>query len=213
MDVAAQHVLLFGDQADAPLPMIRRIAEKSSHSKNLESFLQSAIDNVQLEVSRLTPAERDTIEPFHSLQGLTNALKRNSDRHGIAQMVSVFIARIGELILHAESDPAVLDGSTPLLSLGICGGLLPAAAVAVATNIHELVEVASYLARVNCRVAVAISRRSMEIESGTGSWAFSVLGKVVAQLPDILKDFHREQVRSGHVEDNLSGEHYVDFTF
>lgn len=99
MDVPAQHVLLFGDQADAPVPMIRRIAEKSRHSKNLESFLQSAIDNVQLEVSRLTPAERATIGPFHSLQGLTNALNGNSDRHGIAQMVSVFIARIGELIL------------------------------------------------------------------------------------------------------------------
>lgn len=194
MDIAAQHVFLFGDQADAPLPMIRRVAEKARHSKNLQSFLQSAIDNVQLEVSRLTPAERDTIGPFHSLQGLTNALKEKSDRHGIAQMVSVFIARIGELILHAENDPALLDSSTPLLSLGICGGLLPAAAVAVATNIHELIEVASYLARVNCRVAVAISRRSLGIESGTGSWAFSVLGKdIVAQLPDILKQFHREQ--------------------
>lgn len=101
------------------------------------------------------------------------------------------------ILRHAENDPALLDSSTPLLSLGICGGLLPAAAVAVATNIHELIEVASYLARVNCRVAVAISRRSLEIESGTGSWAFSVLGKdIVAQLPDILKDFHREQVRS-----------------
>jgi hypothetical protein len=53
----------------------------------------------------------------------------------------------------------------------------------------------------------------MEIESGTGSWAFSVLGRVVAQLPDILKDFHREQVRSEHVEDNLGCEHYVEFTF
>ena len=99
MDIAAHHVFLFGDQADAPLPMIRRVAEKARHSKNLQSFLQSAIDNVQLEVSRLTPAERDTIGPFHSLQGLTNALKEKSDRHGIAQMVSVFIARIGELIL------------------------------------------------------------------------------------------------------------------
>lgn len=114
---------------------------------------------------------------------------------------------------HAENDPALLDSSTPLLSLGICGGLLPAAAVAVATNIHELIEVASYLARVNCRVAVAISRRSLGIESGTGSWAFSVLGKdIVAQLPDILKQFHREQVRSRTcTRKSLLCEHYVDF--
>ncbi|KAK8074379.1 Bcpks15 [Apiospora hydei] len=193
MDNAAQQILLFGDQADAPLPMLRRVIERSRHSRNLESFLQLAVDNAQVEVSKLTPAERDTVGSLHSVQGLINALTGNSDRLGIAQMVSVFIARIGELILHAESDPALLSNSTPLLSLGICGGLLPAAAVAVATNVNELIEVASYLAGVNCRVAVAISRRSTQIEDGPGSWAFSVLGKAVSQLPDILEEFQRKQ--------------------
>ncbi|RYP11137.1 hypothetical protein DL765_007886 [Monosporascus sp. GIB2] len=191
--MAAQQVLLFGDQADAPIPMIRRVVEKSRHSKNLESFLQSAIDNVQLEVAKLTPAERDTVGSFHSVQDLTTALTSKTDRYGIAQMVLVFIARIGELILHAESNPALLSSSTPLLSLGICGGLLPASAAATATNVGELIEVASYLAGVNCRVAATISRRSVQIEDDTGSWAFSALGKVVMQLPTILDQFHKQQ--------------------
>ncbi|KAI0202479.1 putative polyketide synthase [Astrocystis sublimbata] len=196
--MAAEHVFLFGDQADASIPMIRRLLERSRHSKNLETFLHSAIDHVQLEVAKLTPAEQDTLGSFHSVQDLTVALKNKSDRHGIAQMVVIFISRIGELILHAENDPALLSNSTPLLSLGICGGLLPAAAAAVATNVNELVEVASYIAGINCRVAAAISRRSIQVEDSTESWAFSVLGKVVGELPKILAQFHRDNLIPRH---------------
>lgn len=100
--MAAHNILLFGDQADAPIPMIRRIVEKSRYSKNLEYFLQSAVDNVQLEVAKLTPAERETVGSFQSVQDLITALTSKSDRHGIAQMVLVFIARIGELILYVQ---------------------------------------------------------------------------------------------------------------
>ena len=98
--MAAQKILLFGDQTDTPIPMIRHVIEKSRHSKNLQLFLQSAIDNVQLEVTKLTPAERDTLGSFHSVQDLTECYKNKKDRFGIAQMVLIFIARIGELILY-----------------------------------------------------------------------------------------------------------------
>lgn len=64
----------------------------------------------------------------------------------------------------------------------------------MARNVAELIEVAIFLAGVNCRVAVAISRRAMQIEDGTGSWAFSAVGKIAAQLPLILEQFHRDQV-------------------
>ncbi|KAI9037691.1 uncharacterized protein KD926_000107 [Aspergillus affinis] len=184
--MATQRILLFGDQADAPIPMIRRVVEKSKHSKNLKSFLQCAIDHVQVEVGKLTPVERETVGSFQSVQDLTTSLTTKSDRFGIAQMV----------LVHAENDPSLLSNgshSMPLLSLGICGGLLPAATAAVATNVGELIEVASYLAGVNCRVAATISRRSVQIEDDTGSWAFSALGSVVSQLPQILEQFHKHE--------------------
>lgn len=97
--MAAQQIFLFGDQADAPIPMIRRLAGPARQSKTLETFLQSALDNVQLEVAKLTPAEQNTLGSFHSLPDLVAVLEDKSDRHGIAQMVLVFLARIGELIL------------------------------------------------------------------------------------------------------------------
>lgn len=98
--MAAQRILLFGDQTDTPIPMIRRVLEKSRHSKNLQLFLQSAIDTIQLEVAKLTPAERDSLGSFHSVQDLTERYKTKQDRFGIAQMLLVYIARIGEFIAY-----------------------------------------------------------------------------------------------------------------
>lgn len=103
----AQQVLLFGDQADAPVPMIRRLVGRAHTSTNLQSFLQGSIDSVQLEVSKLLPEERESIGWFRDVQDLVASFSKGLDRFGIVQMVLVFIARIGELILYVfhQSEP------------------------------------------------------------------------------------------------------------
>lgn len=107
----AQQILLFGDQADAPVPMIRRLVERAHTSTNLQSFLQSSIDSVQLEVSKLLPEERESIGSFRDVQDLVVSFSKGIDRFGIVRMVLVFIARIGELILYVfhQSDPKLVS--------------------------------------------------------------------------------------------------------
>jgi Starter unit:ACP transacylase in aflatoxin biosynthesis len=98
---------------------------------------------------------------------------------------------------HAERDPSLLignDNSQPVISLGICGSLLPAAAAAVANDVGELIEVSTFLATVACRLAVQVTRRSMQIEDDGGAWAFSTIGEIVTQLPSILEQFHEDLV-------------------
>jgi hypothetical protein len=73
--------------------------------------------------------------------------------------------------------------------------LLPAAAAAVANDVGELIEVSTFLATVACRMAVQVTRRSIQIEDDSGAWAFSTLGEIVTQLPSILEQFHEDQVR------------------
>lgn len=101
---------------------------------------------------------------------------------------------------HTESNPSILssgENAPQVLTLGVCGGLLAAAAASIATTVSELVELASLLAGITCRVAVEISRRAINIEDDVdGSWAFSVLGTIVPDLPSILDQFHEAQVRS-----------------
>lgn len=90
------------------------------------------------------------------------------------------------------------DDSQPIISLSICGSLLPAVAVAVANDIGELIEVSTYMAVVACRVSVQVVRRSMQIDDSSGPWAFSTYGEIVPRLPAILERFHEDQV-SQHV--------------
>jgi len=73
--------------------------------------------------------------------------------------------------------------------------MLAAAAAAVANDVGELIEVATFLAVVSCRQAVEIRRRGIKIEHESGDWAFSALGEIVTQLPSILDRFHENQVR------------------
>jgi zearalenone synthase, nonreducing iterative type I polyketide synthase len=96
---------------------------------------------------------------------------------------------------HAETDPSLLIGnSSPVIALSISGSMLAAAAAAVANDVGELIEVATFLAVVSCRQAVEIRRRGMKIEHDSGDWAFSALGEIVNQLPSILSQFNENQV-------------------
>jgi hypothetical protein len=72
--------------------------------------------------------------------------------------------------------------------------MLAAAAAAVASDIGELIEVATYLVVVSCRQAIEIRRRGKRIEDESGDWAFFALGEIVTQLPSILDRFHEQQV-------------------
>jgi hypothetical protein len=87
-----------------------------------------------------------------------------------------------------------IDNSSPVIALGICSSMLAAAAAAVANDVGELIEVATYLAVVACRTAVQIRLRGIQIEPGNGDWAFAALGEVVTHLPLILDNFHKDQV-------------------
>jgi hypothetical protein len=98
----------------------------------------------------------------------------------------------------AEKDPLLLmgiDNSSPVIALSISSSMLAAAAAAVANDVGELIEVATFLAVVTCRQAVQIRLRGIQMEDGSGDWAFSALGEIVTHLPLILDNFHRDHVR------------------
>lgn len=102
------------------------------------------------------------------------------------------------LFRHAEKDPLLLignDNSSPVIALSISSSMLAAAAAAVANDVGELIEVATFLAVVTCRQAVQIRLRGIQIENNNGDWAFSALGEFVTDLPLVLDNFHKDQVR------------------
>jgi hypothetical protein len=97
----------------------------------------------------------------------------------------------------AEEDPSILakgPESSDRAILGICTGLLPAAAASASTNVHNLMELAPEIVGVALRLSLYAQRRSSQIEPSTGSWAVVVGGTSAEDLQNAIDEFHFEQV-------------------
>jgi hypothetical protein len=79
--------------------------------------------------------------------------------------------------------------------LGLCTGLLPAAALAGSRNISELIVISLETIGVCFRLALEIYRRTRRIEDVPGHWAYTVLGVPVQEMNAILEDFHLTKAR------------------
>lgn len=96
---------------------------------------------------------------------------------------------------HVENEPSILGEYGPEVQiLGICIGLLPAAATAIARDIFDLLYVGCEIVALTFRVAVAIIRRTKQIDQSPGHWASLILGTSVAKVEEHLKEFHISRV-------------------
>lgn len=98
---------------------------------------------------------------------------------------------------HSENDPSVLEAKPPskIYIIGLCTGLLPAAAAATAKSAGELLQLAPSIIRIALRLSLEVDRRSSWIEETTQSWASIVPGIPVNEQLSALDDFHKQTVR------------------
>lgn len=78
--------------------------------------------------------------------------------------------------------------------LGLCTGLLPAAAAVVANDISELLKFGLEIIATSVRLAHEITLRSMHIEEAPGSWAYTIVGVTAEESQAVLHRFHQTQV-------------------
>jgi hypothetical protein len=81
------------------------------------------------------------------------------------------------------------------MALGLCTGLLPAAALTGSKNISDLISISVETIAICFRLALELYRRTRRIEDVPGHWAYTVLGVSAQELDTILEDFHRSKVR------------------
>lgn len=78
--------------------------------------------------------------------------------------------------------------------LGLCTGLLPAAAAATAGSTGELLELGPEILRVSLRLALEADHRSAQLEQSRESWAFAVPGIPATQVQEAIDTFHKNMV-------------------
>lgn len=79
-----------------------------------------------------------------------------------------------------EEDQSLLTG--PIYLAGACGGLLNAAAMAVAIDVDSLYQASLTIVELVCRLTEFLIDRSREVEDVNDSWGWSVVGVKCAVL-------------------------------
>ncbi|PCG98961.1 Acyl transferase/acyl hydrolase/lysophospholipase [Penicillium occitanis (nom. inval.)] len=199
--MTTQHFLLFGDQTVDLVPSLHRLLSISQSSQTVRRFLQSTLDVIQTRISSLGSDERAQIGHFDSFDGLLQRYSGSEDTIGVIHTVVICACRLAELLLLVENDPSLLGSSSKVTALGLCTGLLPAAALAGSHNITELILISTETIAICFRLALELYRRTRRIEETPGHWAYTVLGVPVQEMDDILREFHDSVVFTG-VEDD-----------
>ncbi|MCJ1313534.1 hypothetical protein MMC25_007213 [Agyrium rufum] len=188
--MASTRLFLFGDQTVEPQLAIKQLVKQAKTSNPLASFLQVATDVVQFQVAQYPAPERERFYGFTSLQALAKAHADSGVNDTVVSTVLLCIAQLGALILSAESDSSVLETTSDVYMLGLCTGLIPAAAAATARSSAELLRLCPEILRVAIRLAYEADRRSAQLEISSHSWAV-VVGELPAkQLQAALDEFH-----------------------
>jgi hypothetical protein len=78
--------------------------------------------------------------------------------------------------------------------LGMCTGLLPAAALATSRTLDGLLKIAPEIVLISLRLAVEVSRRSIQVEQDTDSWVLIVTGPSTDDLEKLIEEFHKSRV-------------------
>ncbi|KAI9876882.1 MAG: hypothetical protein M1830_005404, partial [Pleopsidium flavum] len=183
-------LLLFGDQTGETSPVILKLFRQSKHSRYLQDFLRKTTDALQYQVSKLQPSEQERFFSFDSILGLSEAYSQNGVNDAAVSTVLLCVTQLGSLMIHAEKYPHILQSSSDIILLGLCTGLLPAAAAATTTSLSGLLKLAPDIVCVSLRVGLLASRRSTQLERSMESWAIMVSGVPASELQKVLQEFH-----------------------
>ncbi|KAK1580585.1 LOW QUALITY PROTEIN: polyketide synthase [Colletotrichum navitas] len=187
-------IILFGDQTTEFAPSLKRVIATAKQSSPLvRKFLGDAVDVVRIEARGVSSDEGLDVETLSSLISSPDDYEKLEDRTGVIQTVLTCVSRLGELLLHAEQDPTIVNwnhNSTRIQALGLCTGLLPAAALAAAQDIQDLAHLALLMVGVAFRLRIELHRRSTRVEAENGIWGYLVVGQTVDEIESALDGFH-----------------------
>ncbi|KIA76012.1 polyketide synthase [Aspergillus ustus] len=196
--MGGQHFLLFGDQTVELIPSLQRLLRLSQSSPTAGVFLQNALDVIQRKTSTLSANERSNIGHFESFESILQKYSHTEDTIGVTHTVVICACRLAELIILVENDPSLLGASSKVTALGLCTGLLPAAALAGSRNISDLVSISVDTVAICFRLALELYRRTRHIEEVPGHWAYTILGIPAREMETLLEDFHRSKSTPSH---------------
>ncbi|KIW12212.1 hypothetical protein PV08_09488 [Exophiala spinifera] len=202
-----KHVLFFGDEVVSPLPALQNLHRQARSSPTLQQFLSEAARVVKLETSSLPSEQRERWPEFDTIIDLAETWAKQELPGGAVNMTLVCISRLGELLIHTLANPEVLGTDRrETYMLGLCTGLLPAAAASVARSTAELFDISLVIVALVVRCGAQATHRSRSIEDApqTSTWGYLVTSLPADRQREIIASFHAAQSVPRHRSAYLS---------
>lgn len=207
-------VILFGDQTIDPCPLVKQLLRSSSASITLKAFFERTSDSLRRELALADPFDCSTFPPFYSIPSLVEAYSQSGNPDEAVVTVLLCIYQLGLLLTYAflqcclssngcsclsrqeDNDETIFHThpSTETYLVGLCTGMLPAAALAVTTSTSQLLKLAPEIVRMALRLGLEARRRSVQIERSNESWATVVSSISPQEQQKALDLFHQENV-------------------
>ena len=80
------------------------------------------------------------------------------------------------------------------MHVGLCTGLLPAAAAVVARDTSQLLQYGLEIVALTFRLIHEVFLRSLRVEKEPGAWSYTLVGITYEQTQPILDDFNQAEV-------------------
>ncbi|KAF7196198.1 Non-reducing polyketide synthase 1 [Pseudocercospora fuligena] len=189
------NILLFGDQTAEQYPLLRKVA---LHKDNVlvHNFVQRCALALREEARALPRTQRVLIPDFLTINNLIEAYYQKGDKVPALESALVTIAQLGHYIGYFSEHPSELPAASNTRVLGLCTGLLAAAAVVSSKTIDELVSLGVEFVRVAFRSGAAVDGvRSVLGQTGEDKepWSTIVTGVDGASAKKALDAFHKEK--------------------
>ncbi|EMF09017.1 ketoacyl-synt-domain-containing protein [Sphaerulina musiva SO2202] len=189
------NILLFGDQTAEQYPLLHKV---TLHRDNVlvSNFVQRSALALREETRALPRSQRDAMPDFLTLTSLVEAYYQKGEKVPMLESALVTIAQLGHYIGYFSEHPDELPATSNTRVLGLCTGLLAAAAVVSARTIDELVLLGVDFVRVAFRSGAAVDGiRSVLAQPGQEKtpWSAIVTGTTQEDAKLALSAFHEEK--------------------
>ncbi|CBF73505.1 hypothetical protein AN7909.2 [Aspergillus nidulans FGSC A4] len=170
--MAPNHVLFF-PQERVTFDAVHDLNVRSKSRRRLQSLLAAASNVVQHWTASLDGLERADIGSFEDLVELAERQTTQTRGSIVADLVLLTTVQIGQLLVLAEDDPAILSGhaGARAIPMGFGAGLVAAGVAAAATSADGIVNLGLEAVSVAFRLGVELQRRGKDIEDSNGPWA------------------------------------------
>jgi len=188
------HIFLFGDQTADQSSFLPKVFACKDHVL-LASFLDRVNVALREEVAQLPRITRQRIPDFSTVQELSLRYHERAEASPAVESTILCVAQLAHFIGYFEERPAEAFSASNTRILGLCTGLLAAAAVASARSLTDLIPLAVEAVRIAFRTGALVSTTSEALgqtNQARESWSYIVTNITEAAAKTAIDEFHRQ---------------------